>query len=176
MIYMNKKTKIVYSSGKITLRETIIRSITGKQSKWLMLNLGCDAVVVLLENKKKEILLIKQKRVGLNNLEYELPSGGIKKNESPLQAAQRELLEETGAKAKLFYKGYFYPLAGLVDLKVHVYKGALLEQSKDSLSPEDYEKISFEWISKAKLQSYIKNGLITDGYLFATLYLIGVKK
>ncbi len=50
-------------------------------------------VRVLIRNKQDEILLIKN-WIGKN--EWEMPGGGVSRNETPLHAAIREVHEETG--------------------------------------------------------------------------------
>ncbi|ACF11209.1 NUDIX hydrolase [Chlorobaculum parvum NCIB 8327] len=51
---------------------------------------------VLAITKERKAVLIRQYRHGLGSVDYELPAGVCEPDESPLEAAQRELLEETG--------------------------------------------------------------------------------
>lgn len=55
-----------------------------------------DWVNVIAITKDGEVVLERQYRHGLGNTCYELPCGVIEKGETPLEAARRELLEETG--------------------------------------------------------------------------------
>jgi ADP-ribose pyrophosphatase len=55
-----------------------------------------DGVIVLALTEKKEIILVKQFRPALNQCTLELPCGSIDGSETPLEAAKRELYEETG--------------------------------------------------------------------------------
>ncbi|MEM1135770.1 MAG: NUDIX hydrolase, partial [Bacteroidota bacterium] len=55
-----------------------------------------DWVNIVAITKKKEVVLTKQYRPGINKTILELPSGWINKNEEPAKTAKRELLEETG--------------------------------------------------------------------------------
>jgi 8-oxo-dGTP pyrophosphatase MutT (NUDIX family) len=56
------------------------------------------AVIAITEDG--EILMVEQYRHGLGRTSLELPSGVIEANEGPLEAAKRELFEETGHKAR----------------------------------------------------------------------------
>ena len=44
----------------------------------------------------QSLRIIRQFRRGVDSTNYEIPSGVMEKGETPLEAAQRELLEETG--------------------------------------------------------------------------------
>lgn len=60
----------------------------------------CDWVHIVGLNDQGEMLLNEQYRHGTQQVCLELPSGGIELDETPLQAAQREFLEETGCLAR----------------------------------------------------------------------------
>ena len=55
-----------------------------------------DWVNIIALTEDGQVILERQYRHGLGNTCYELPCGVIEKGETPLHAAQRELLEETG--------------------------------------------------------------------------------
>ena len=59
-----------------------------------------NASMVICENEKKEILLLKEYRVGLGKFSWGIPGGMIDKGETPKKAAVREIKEETGLKIK----------------------------------------------------------------------------
>ena len=55
-----------------------------------------DWVNILAITAEKEIVMVRQFRPGTEEITLELPAGVIDPGESPLNAAKRELLEETG--------------------------------------------------------------------------------
>lgn len=55
-----------------------------------------DWVNIIAITEEDEVVLERQYRHGLGNTCYELPCGVIEEGETPLEAAKRELLEETG--------------------------------------------------------------------------------
>lgn len=57
---------------------------------------GSDAVLVLARTEEKKWILVKQFRPAMREWTLEFPAGSIDSNESPQEAAARELLEETG--------------------------------------------------------------------------------
>ena len=54
------------------------------------------AVVILPFLDKQTIVLIRNRRYTIGGYLVELPAGGLEKGEDPMNAAGRELLEETG--------------------------------------------------------------------------------
>ena len=59
-------------------------------NEWISKKAVANAGVVIINSQKQVLLLFKTK-----NNEWEIPSGGINKNECPKRAAIRELYEET---------------------------------------------------------------------------------
>ena len=73
----------------------------GKVIDGLVLVYG-DWVTVVALTKQKELVLVRQYRHGAQKVILELPGGASEAGESPLQAARRELLEETGYASEQF--------------------------------------------------------------------------
>jgi 8-oxo-dGTP pyrophosphatase MutT (NUDIX family) len=67
-------------------------------------------VNVLAITEQGEVILVKQYRHGVKKVLWELPGGAAEQGESPLEAANRELLEETGYCGERFIQtGKVYP-------------------------------------------------------------------
>ena len=62
-----------------------------------------SAVMMAVDNKKR-ILLVRQYRLPADRYLWELPAGRLDPGEKPLQAARRELAEETGYQARNWKK------------------------------------------------------------------------
>ena len=61
-----------------------------------------DEIVVFALTRDQQVILIKQYRHGVQQTILELPGGSVEENESPLEAAKRELMEETGYASDTF--------------------------------------------------------------------------
>ena len=53
---------------------------------------------IIIPKYKNKFVIVSQRRIPINKVTYEFPSGWVDKGESPLNSAKRELLEETGYK------------------------------------------------------------------------------
>lgn len=58
-----------------------------------------DFTTIFAETPDKRVLIIRQYKHGLRRTSLTLPGGQLEPHETPLEAARRELLEETGYKA-----------------------------------------------------------------------------
>lgn len=99
--------EIAFQKYSRKIEKVIFRLPDGKESDFYIKKEG-PAVGMLAITKNSDVILVKQFRPGPNEILYELPGGFIDKDETPEQAAERELLEETGykGKAKLVTEAY----------------------------------------------------------------------
>src|SRR5450755_291432 len=80
------------------------------------------SAVMLAVDEKERILLVKQFRLPAEKDLWELPAGRIDPGETPLEAAKRELREETGFQAKKWVKLISYWASpGYVAEKMNVF-------------------------------------------------------
>jgi len=91
--------------------EILINPRNSYKHKFYYLDLS-DWTVIVPVTKNKEIVMIKQFRVAAKKTFYEFPGGLIDKDETPIDAAKREMLEETGydtKNIKFLAEGYPIP-------------------------------------------------------------------
>ncbi len=71
---------------------------------------------------KNRILLVRQYRLPAGKFLWELPAGKVDEGENALQAARRELIEETGYRAKKWTKlASFFVSPGYVQERMTIY-------------------------------------------------------
>ena len=72
---------------------------------------------------KNKYIIVSQKRIPINKINYEFPSGIVEKKETTLQSAHKELREETGYKSrsKLSKILTFYTEPGRLNTKITGY-------------------------------------------------------
>lgn len=114
-------------------------------------------VMIVATDHKGDVLILHEYKYAANQTLLTLPSGHIKDGESPVGAAERELLEETGYQAKkynLMSAIYDYPSKDLHT--VYVVRAYDIEQAQKT-DHEKTEEISFELIDRSKLKEQVKN-------------------
>ena len=71
---------------------------------------------------RQRILMVRQYRLPAARYIWELPAGRLDPGEKPLQAAKRELIEETGYRARRWTKlAWFFVSPGYVDERMTIY-------------------------------------------------------
>mgnify|MGYP001158786937 FL=1 len=102
---------------------------------------------------KNKFIIVSQKRIPINKINYEFPSGLIEKKETLLQSAKKELLEETGYKCigKLHKLISCYTDPGRITTMI---TGFYTNRLKKISKPE--KGINIHFVSKDKLLKLIK--------------------
>jgi ADP-ribose pyrophosphatase len=120
------------------------------------------SAVMMAVDAKKRILLVRQYRLPAERAMWELPAGRLDPGENPLQAAKRELIEETGCRARQWKKlASYYPSPGFVEEKMTIFLATGLAEGE--AHPMDDERIECRWFSSAEIDRMLASGKIIDG-------------
>lgn len=119
------------------------------------------SAVMMAVDDRKRILLVRQYRLPARSYLWELPAGRLDPGETPLQAAKRELIEETGYRAKNWTKLVnFYPSPGYVAEKMTIFVATGLTEGE--AKPMEDERIQTRWFSEKEVREGILKGKIID--------------
>jgi ADP-ribose pyrophosphatase len=121
---------------------------------------GGSAVMMPVDDRKR-ILLVHQYRLPAGKYLWELPAGRVDEGETPLQAARRELAEETGYHAKKWEKlAVFYPSPGFLAEKMTIFLATDL--TAGAAEPMEDERIEARWFKPREIDDWIQSGKILD--------------
>jgi ADP-ribose pyrophosphatase len=127
------------------------------------------SVVVLAVDESSgspRVLLEKQYRHAAGRFLLELPAGRIDEGENALNAAKRELLEETGYSARRWKRVlHFWASPGFVAEAMSIYLARGLKAG--AAQPEDDEVIELKLIPIKKAVSMVLKGTIQDAKTIA---------
>jgi ADP-ribose pyrophosphatase len=133
-----------------------------------------SVVVLALDDAKSKrdpmIVMERQYRHAAREFLLEVPAGKMEEGEDPLAAAKRELLEETGFKAKRWRKmiRYFASPGFLGEfMQVFLAEGLTLGDAQ----PEYDEQIEIEMMPLSRLLKMIDEGKIHDGKTLISVML-----
>jgi ADP-ribose pyrophosphatase len=154
-------TKEVYSCGLFRVTEDEAEDRTGWEMKRSIVRHNGSAVMMAVDPKNR-VMLVRQYRLPAGQYLWELPAGKMDEGETALQAARRELIEETGLRAKTWKKlTTFFPSPGYVEEKMTIYLATDLTQGE--AQPMEDERIETRWFTKKELRDMIASNKILDG-------------
>lgn len=129
-----------------------------------------DWVNVIAITKDGEFIMEKQYRHALEVNSIELPCGVMEKGENPMEAAQRELLEETGyAGGKWSKLMTIAPNPSTMSNLTHCFLAVGVEKISDQ-SLDATEDLTVHLMKKDDVRSLLENGQIYQALMVAPLY------
>ncbi|HSX09616.1 MAG TPA: NUDIX hydrolase [Candidatus Saccharimonadales bacterium] len=166
-----KSSKVVYKNPWIEVKEDKVIRPNGKKGIFGTIDYG-QGVSVVVVNEKKEIYLVREFFYVLNRLGFILPTGAIDKGETSLQAAKRELREETGVVAKKWRKiGQVDPLTMILSCPHDLFIARDSEEFEKEETELEVIKIPFEKVYQMVLKSEITHAPSCVAILKAKIYL-----
>ena len=165
---------IIYENPWVNLYVDRVQFPDGRIiDKHHLLDFEKEAVGVLAENAEGQVLLVHVYRYTTDTIEWEIPAGAVEEGESILEAAKREVLEESGYETddhQLIYS--YYPINGISNKVFHIARCRALRKVADF---DRNEVRDFRWVSRQEIERMIRDRLVRDGFTLPALllYLIG---
>lgn len=134
------------------------------------------AVCVVAITEKNEIIMERQYRYPFDEVIWEIPAGKLDKNETdPLQAAKRELKEETGYTAENYrFIGEYYGSPAILRERIYMYLATGLKEGEQKLDEDEFldvVKLPLEEVVKMIAENQIPDGKTQAAVLKAKLLL-----
>ncbi len=186
---MNEVCKNLYSKLKETkvdreeifdgaivhlVRDTVVIPNGSRATREVCLHNGAVCVVPVTENG--EIIMERQFRYPFDEVIWEIPAGKLDKGEfDHLEAAKRELREETGYTAETFtFIGELYPSPAILSENIHMYIATGLTKGEQDLDEDEFlevVKVPFDQVVEMILNGQIKDAKTQTAVLKAKLVL-----
>lgn len=128
------------------------------------------SAVMLAIDQNERALLVKQFRLPAEQDLWEIPAGRVDPGETPLEAAQRELREETGYSARTWIPlASYWASPGYIDEKMNLFLA--LDLTEGQQEPMEDERIEIRWFEKQELAEMVRHGEIKDGKTLVGYFL-----
>jgi ADP-ribose pyrophosphatase len=161
------RSKMIYKGPVFGVRRDIVREPGGVRAvREVITHPGSVVVLPVLPDGR--ILLIRQYRHATRQYLWELVAGRIDSGENPRRAAARELLEETGYRAKRFRVFLdVFPTPGFLEERMYILLAEKLTAGE--AEPEEDERITAKAFTREELERMIRKNTLRDGKTIAGL-------
>lgn len=113
-----------------------------------------DCVIIIPINNLKKFICVRQYRHGIDDFTLEFPAGLIDSGESPLEAAIRELREETGYISENWHFLGKYQVNPAFMNNYYYYFLAVESKNEHNQSLDPLEEIEIELVDRDKIEQY----------------------
>jgi 8-oxo-dGTP pyrophosphatase MutT (NUDIX family) len=168
---LNKET--AYENAWIRVEHHEVLNPAGNPGIYGKVHFKNTAISIVAIDSAGYTYLVGQYRYTLNAYSWEIPEGGcsVESGEPTLEAAKRELLEETGLVATEWIElGEVYLSNSVSDEKAVMYLAQNLSQHQSC--PEETEQLKIRRIPLKEAIEMAQNGQITDALSVLTLLKI----
>lgn len=167
-------SEVVYDGPLFKVRHDKIIEPGGRTNERDVIRHNGSVVILAIDNSKNKrdpwIVIERQYRHAANQFLWELPAGKIDEGEEPLEGAKRELIEETGYRAKKWRPLVeYYASPGFLGESMKVFLAEGLESG--DANPEEDEQIEFRLVKLSEVLKMIEKGLIHDGKTLTSVLL-----
>ena len=162
---LNSQT--VYNGKIFSVSHDEVRLPNDKKSFRDVVHHNGGVVIAALDGDS--VILVKQYRYCIGEELFELPAGKLdKEGETPLDAAKRELTEETGYSAKNWIDlGFIYSSPGFSSEKLYLFLAMDLVKTQQNLEEDEFIEIYKYTLDEVK--QMIKEGKIKDAKTICAL-------
>lgn len=168
MKWKQLNSKIVYDNPWITVFEDQVLNPNGGQNLYGKVSFKNRAVAIVPVDTEGNTWLVGQERYTLGLYSWEIPMGGAPKDEQPLQAAQRELREETGLTAGRWSEVLRMHISNsITDEEGIVYLAEDLSEGETEF--EETEVLEVRKLPLREAIKMVETGEITDAISIAAL-------
>lgn len=175
MSWKKLSSRTVWENDWMQVFEDEVINPGGGKNQYGHVHFKNRAVAIIPLDRNDNVWLVGQERYTLNAWSWELPMGGAPINEEPLEAAKRELKEETGLSADTWTEMMrLHPSNSITDELGIVYLAEdLTEGAPES---EETEDIEIRILPLDAAVAMVHTGEITDAISAAALLRIATIK
>jgi 8-oxo-dGTP pyrophosphatase MutT (NUDIX family) len=162
----------IYESEWIRLVLTDIEIPGGERFEHHVVRMPQQAAGTVVRDPERGLLLLWRHRFVTDTWGWEIPAGRVDPGESPIEAAARETLEETGWQpGSLTPLVRYHPQNGVSDQVFHIFLADGATEVGDPTDPGEAERV--EWVSIERVRRLARTEEIVDGLsLTAILYAL----
>lgn len=167
--------RMIYESEWVNLALTDIEIPGGARFDHHVVRMPAEAAGTVIDDPARGVLLLWRHRFTTDTWGWEIPAGRVDAGETPIEAAAREALEETGWRpGPLRPIGRYFPHNGSSDAVFNLFVTDTAEYVGEPSDPSESERV--EWVTWDRLRSEIAAGNVGDGLSLTALLWVAFNR
>lgn len=167
---------IAYENPWIRVAHDEVTRPDGTPGVYGVVQMRNAAVGVVALDDADRVVLVRQHRYALDHLSWEIPEGGVPRDEQPLEGARRELREEAGVEAETWHELCRVHLSNSITDEV----GTLFLATGLRAVPQELEAseadLEVEWLPFETALDMTLDGRITDALSVVALQRVALER
>lgn len=162
---------VAYENPWIKVEHREVITPAGNPGIYGIVGFKNKAIGIVPVDAEGNVYLVGQYRYPLGEYSWEIPEGGGPLGNDPLEAAKRELREETGLQAKRWKKiGRIHTSNSVTDEEGFIYLAQGLEQGDSA--PEETEELQVRKVSLVDAVQMVMRSEITDSISMCGILMV----
>jgi 8-oxo-dGTP pyrophosphatase MutT (NUDIX family) len=173
--WLRRSRRIAYENAWLTIYHDDVVRPDGADGVYGVVHLANVAVGVVATDARDRVALVGQWRYTLDIQSWEIPEGGVPRDESPLDGARRELREETGLSAAEWRDiGVVHVSNSVTDEVAYLFHATQLSEGATEL--EGTEDVTLRWEPFDEALAMTLDGRITDALSIIALQRVALER
>ncbi len=173
--WTRRTRRVGYRNRWLTVWHDEVTRPDGEAGIYGVVHFRNSAVGVVAIDDQDRVALVGQHRYALDAYHWEIPEGGSPLDEDSLEGAKRELLEETGLRARTWREIGRWELSNSVtDEAAVAYLATDLVHGPAEPDPE--EQLTFRWLPFDEVMAMIARGEISDALTVLPMQAVALER
>ena len=173
--WTRRSRRVAYENPWIRVWHDEVEQPDGSPGIYSVVHFSGLAVGAVVLDDEDRVLLVGQHRYTLDAYSWELPEGGVPFDESALDGARRELLEETGVEADDWRELLRFDLSNSITDETGVLFAARAVRHGEP-HPDPTEELATRWLPFKEALALTADGGITDAITIMGLQRVALER
>lgn len=174
--WVRRSRRTAYENPWIRVSHDEVTRPDGSPGIYGLVHMRNAAVGVVAIDDTDRVALVRQHRYALDHLSWEIPEGGVPREESPLEGAARELREEVGIEASAWREiGRVHLSNSITDEVGTLYLATGLRQVAQELDASEAD-LTVGWVPFETALAMVLDGRITDALSIIALQRVAIER
>lgn len=174
--WLRQSRRVAYENPWIRVLHDEVLRPDGTPGIYGLIHMRNAAVGVVAIDDADRVVLVRQHRYALDHQSWEIPEGGVPRDEAPVEGARRELREEAGVEAATWRQlARVHVSNSVTDEVATLYLATGLRAVPQALESSEAD-LTVEWLPFDEVMTMVLDGRITDALSIIALQHVALDR